>query len=200
MIADLMKKRYSARSFLDREIPADLLGAILEAGRLSPSGGNEQPWRFGVITEKSLIKSIAGISCNQTWIEAAPLLIVLCTEVVEDGRGAREIQKRRFPKWKQAIEAMDKELYSCLNLEEHQTKIAGAYMALQALEYGIFSTWVSYFDAEKLKGLLRLPELTIPSEILALGYPDREEKPRPKKDLGRLVFYNIYDGVSENES
>ena len=43
MIADLLKKRCSIRSFLDRKIPEDVLGAILEAARLSPSGGNEQP-------------------------------------------------------------------------------------------------------------------------------------------------------------
>lgn len=124
------------------------------------------------------------------WIESAPLLIVLFTKVVEDKRGAREIQKRRFPKWKQAIENMDKELYSCLNLEEHQTKIAGTYMALQALEYGIFSTWVSYFDAEKLISLLSLPPLVIPSEILVLDYPDGKDKPKPRESLDKLVFYN----------
>lgn len=192
MIVDLLRTRYSARSFTDREIPGEILGAILEAGRLSPSGGNEQPWTFGVITDKGLIKDIAGISYNQSWVEAAPLLIVLCTKVVEDKRGAREIQKRRFPKWSQAIESMDKELYSCLNLEEHQTKIAGTHMAIQALEHGVFSTWVSYFDAEKLGSLLKLPELTIPSEILAFGYPEREGNSRPKKELDRLVFYNRY--------
>lgn len=192
MIADLMKKRCSIRSFLDKEISEDILGAILEAGRLSPSGGNEQPWKFGVITEKSLIKSIAGISYNQVWFEDAPLLIVLCARVVEDKRGAREIQKRRFPKWIHAIENMDKELYSCLNMEEHQTKIAGAHMAVQALEYGIFSTWVSYFDAEKLISLLNLPPLIIPSEILVFGYPDGDEKPKPRESLDKLVFYNNY--------
>lgn len=193
MIADLLKKRCSIRSFLEREIPEDILDAILEAGRLSPSGGNEQPWRFGVITEKSIIKSIAGICYNQVWIEASPLLIVLCTKVVEDKRGAREIQKRRFPKWKQAIENMDKELYSSLNLEEHQTKIAGTHMALQALEYGVFSTWVSYFDAEKLMNLLKLPPLTIPSEILVFGYPDGEENVKSRETLDKLVFYNKYE-------
>lgn len=66
-------------------------------------------------------------------------------------------------------------------------------MALQALELGIFSTWVSYFDAGKLAKLLNLPPLVIPSEILVLGYPADEPVPRPKKDLGNVVFYNKYE-------
>ncbi len=68
----------------------------------------------------------------------APLLIVLCCIIVPDHRGARDIQKKRFPKWEKEIGEMDKELYSFLYSEEHQTKIPGSLMSLQALEYGIY--------------------------------------------------------------
>jgi nitroreductase len=35
---------------------------MLEAARLSPSGGNEQPWAFGVITDCALIKQISKLA------------------------------------------------------------------------------------------------------------------------------------------
>ena len=142
----------------------------LEAGRLSPSGGNEQPWRFGIVTDKALICSISELAYNQSWIKSAPLLVVLCTSIIEDSRGGRNIQKYRFPKWSKEIEDMDKELYSYINMEEHQTKIPGTHMVLQALEYGIHSTWISYFDVVKVSNLLGLPELCFASEIIAFGY------------------------------
>jgi nitroreductase len=193
MIKDLLNSRCSVRKFSDREIPRDVIDSIIEAGRLSPSGGNEQPWNFGVITDKSLISSISEMAYNQSWIKSAPMLVVLCVAIVEDSRGGRDIQKYRFPKWSKEIENMDKELYSCINMEEHQTKIPGTHMVLQALECGIGSTWVSYFDVEKVANLLGLPKFCIPSEIIAFGYPEGEFELRPKKALEDLAFTNTYN-------
>ncbi|MCX6082805.1 MAG: nitroreductase family protein [Chloroflexi bacterium] len=76
MTIDLSGTRFSVRQFLDKPIPGQIVQAILEAGRLSPSGGNEQPWKFGVITEKPLIAQISEIASPQKWIAQAPLLIL----------------------------------------------------------------------------------------------------------------------------
>jgi nitroreductase len=46
---------------------------MLEAARLSPSGGNEQPWMFGVITDRLLIKQISKLAHGQKWIASAPI-------------------------------------------------------------------------------------------------------------------------------
>ena len=146
MLVDLLSKRSSVRHFSSREIPDEIVHSILEAGRMSPSGGNEQPWAFGVITDQKTIGRIADIAYGQKWIKSAPLLIVLVSKIVSDERGGRDIQKYRYPRWYAEIETMDKDLFSCLNLEEHQTKIPGTHMVLQALEYDLGSTWISYFD------------------------------------------------------
>jgi nitroreductase len=190
-ILDLLKHRVSMRDFIDREVPPDVINKILEAGRLSPSGGNEQPWRFGVITEKSLISLIAELA-GQTWIASAPLVIVLCVVPVSDERGGRDIQVNRFPQNKDQIMAMDSNLYHALNMEEHQTKIPGTHMLLAALERGLGGCWVSRFDVRKLADLLNLPADILPSELLILGYPAGEKLPKQKKSQSELTFYNKY--------
>ncbi|HOG45501.1 MAG TPA: nitroreductase family protein [Anaerolineae bacterium] len=192
MILDLLRRRCSVRRFLDRPVPDEVIAEILEAGRLSPSGGNEQPWKFGVIAERALIAEIAAAACGQQWLAAAPLLVVLCATIVADERGARDIQRDRFPAWSGAVAGMDCALYARLNLEEHQTKIPGTHMALAALERGVGSTWVSRFDVDRVAALLGLPEDCIPSEILAFGYPVEPPAPRPKKPLAELVFHNRF--------
>jgi nitroreductase len=192
MITELLKTRFSVRHFQERPIPDDVLQDILEAGRLSPSGGNEQAWVFGVITDPALIVQAAEIARRQTWIAQAPLLIVLCTTGVDDSRGGRDIQRDRFPEHAAAISAMDQELYWALNQEEHQTKIAGAHMAIAALEHGVGSCWVSRFEVKRMAELLHLPKGVIPSEILVLGYPGQERTPKPKKALDEVVFYNTF--------
>lgn len=193
MLLDLLRNRCSVRKFKDSSIPSEIIDLILEAGRLSPSGGNEQSWKFGVITDKELICQIAELSYNQVWIKTSPLLIVLCAIIVDDNRDGRIIQKKRFPRYEQEIEKMDKELYSFLNLEEHQTKIPGTYMGLCALENGIYSTWVSYFNVEEVAKILRLPKYCIPSEIIAFGYPENELKYRDKKNIEEILFHNYYE-------
>lgn len=192
MLLDILRKRTSVRAFADKEIPREVLIEILEAGKLSPSGGNEQPWKFGVITDKAMIEKLSEAAYKQSWIKTAPLLIVLCTTIVEDERGGREIQKRRFPRYSEKIGDMDKYLYSALNSEEHQTKIPGTHMILQALEHGVYSTWISYFDVDKVSELLGLPKLMIPSEMIAFGYSETEPDVRLKKSMEQIVFYNKY--------
>ena len=49
MILDLLRKRYSCRNFSNEAISSDIISYMLECGRLSASGGNDQPWKFGVI-------------------------------------------------------------------------------------------------------------------------------------------------------
>jgi nitroreductase len=192
MITTLLSQRRSVRAYQPTPIPDDILQDILEAGRLSPSGGNEQAWRFGVITDGVVIAQIAEAAHNQDWIATAPLLIVLCTCPVPDELGGRDIQIDRYPEYAEGILAMLPDLYTRLNQEEHQTKIAGTHMALAALEHGVGSCWVSRFVSSQVAKILDLPAEVQPSEILVMGYPLEQRSMRPKKPLEELVFYNRY--------
>ena len=188
MILDLVRKRYSVRSFRTTPIAESILHDMLEAGRLSSSGGNEQAWRFGVITDPSVIERVAKAAYQQKWIGTAPLLIVLCTQRVQDENGGRNIQVQRFPEWADAMMSMDSRLYSALNSEEHQTKIPAVHMALAALEHGIGCTWVSRFEVRSVAGIIAVPDGYLPSEILAFGYPTENGKQAKKKRLDEIVF------------
>jgi len=192
MITDLLRRRVAVRAFLDRPVPEDVLADMLEAARLSPSGGNEQPWRFGVVTDRGLIEQIADIADGQSWIATAPLIVVLCTLLVSDDRGGRDTQVKRFPEHEAAIRGMDQHVFWALNQEEHQTKIAGTHMALAAWEHGVGSCWVSWFNVKQLAELLHLPAGCWPSEVLVFGYPKRESPPHSKKPLDKLVFQNVW--------
>jgi len=192
VISTLLQHRTSVRKFQKNSVPEEVVQDMLEAARLSPSGGNEQPWAFGVITDCVRIKEIAKLAYGQKWIAGAPLLIMLCTVCVEDARGGRDIQKYRYPQFSWDITRMPKLLYWALNQEEHQTKIPGTHMVLAALEHGVASCWISRFNVLQLAQLLELPSHYLPSEILAFGYPEFEQTPRTKKSLDELVFRNVF--------
>ena len=195
MILDLLRDRFSARKFQDKPVPQGVVQDMLEAARLSPSGGNEQAWAFGVITDADMIRKVAEVSYdNQRWMVGAPLLVVLCTRIVdvEPDPASRDV---RFPELTEDIRAISKEVRDAIYMEEHQVKIPGTQMAMVALEHGIQCTWISFFAVRKLAELLKLPEGYLPSNILAFGYPAvedparREGRPR-KRALAEIVFYN----------
>jgi len=198
MLIDSLRRRFSVREFQNRPIPDQVLDDMLDAGRLSPSGGNAQSWVFGVITDRTMIGQIADAAYGQTWIAGAPLLVVLCT-IIETPYQAG-VHEARFPEYYDATVSMDDGLRAALHLEEHQTKIAGTHMAMVALENGVGSTWVSLFDVKRVARLLELPEGCLPSEILAFGYPGQQRKPTPKKDLREVVFFDTFGKQDEDPS
>lgn len=188
-ILNLLKSRTSIRNFRPSPIPENIISEMLEAGRLAPSGGNEQPWQFWAITNPALIDQISEQAYQQHWIKTAPLLIVLCTTFVDEDLGGMVIQHQRFPELRDQILTMDRDLYWALNQEEHQTKIAGTQMVLAAWEHGVGSCWVSRFHVKAVAGLLNLPNGVLPAEILVFGYPQQEKQPTPKKRIEDIVVY-----------
>jgi nitroreductase len=191
VVIDLLNKRYSAREFQSKKIKHNTINYILNAGKMAPSGGNEQPWKFGIIDEKYMINKISEYTCGQEGINTAPLIIVLCT-YKSKVKAAKELQPKKFSEKEKMILDIDNELFQVLNMEEHQTKIAGALMMLAALEKGIYTTWVSKFQSNKISELLSLAGNYSVSELLVMGYPKEINSLQPKKKLSDLTFFNRY--------
>jgi nitroreductase len=196
MLIDLLSKRYSCRDFSNKKISKEIIHYILECGRLSASGGNEQPWKFGVITDIDIIKKIseaAGINYNQDWIAKAPLVIVLCTQLFDTMD--ENIGLNRFPSMSSKIKAMDKDLYAAINMEEHQTKIPGEHMVLAALEHGVYSTWISSVNCEMVGEIIGVQGYLV-TNVIAFGYPGQLKEPTIKKELKGIVFTDHFNNTS----
>lgn len=77
----------SIRSFLEKEVPEDLIGRILEAGRLAPSAHNDQPWEFILIKNKNIIKDLRKFCLSGSFVSQSAFIIVILTD--------------RYSKWKE---------------------------------------------------------------------------------------------------
>ncbi len=187
-ILDLLKKRCSVRDFAQESVDEIIINEILEAGRLAPSGGNEQPWKFALIKDRKLMKRLVESAYNQVWMLDADFWVVTVATIVSDERGGRDIQVARYPDLEERIKKMDLSFYGRINQEEHQTKIPGTQMVLAALEYGVGSTWVSYFKVDEVREHLGLASNEIPSEILAFGYPQTPMKSKRKKPMDGILL------------
>lgn len=195
MILELLEKRYSCRNFSSKAIPKEIISYMLECGRLSASGGNEQPWKFGVVTDAEIIRKIseaASVNYDQKWIAKAPLIIILCTQLFDMTN--EELGMKRFPSMHDKLQKMNRDLYATIDMEEHQTKIPGEHMVLAALEHGIYSTWISSIDCEKV-GKLIGAEGYLVTNVIVFGYPEKMREVTPKKDLVNILFTNHFNNT-----
>lgn len=56
---DLVFKRRSIRDYKDKEVPLEIVHAIIEDSIKAPNSGNQQPWRFIIINDMDLIKRLS---------------------------------------------------------------------------------------------------------------------------------------------
>jgi len=60
-----IKKRRSIRRYEKTPVEKQTIQKIIEVGRYAPSATNRQPWRFIVITKKTMINDIANVIKNE---------------------------------------------------------------------------------------------------------------------------------------
>lgn len=84
--------RRSVRKYKPDPVPRDLLEKVLDAGRLAPTGRNEQPWAFVVVTDAAKRRELAGLCENGKFLAEAPACIVVLSApakyYLEDGSAA----------------------------------------------------------------------------------------------------------------
>ena len=68
----MMEIRRSCRSYQDKTVPREYLVKIAEAGRLTPSACNAQPWKFIVIDEPEAKRRLCDALVLENGITTCP--------------------------------------------------------------------------------------------------------------------------------
>ena len=166
----LMALRRDVRHFLPDPLDDALLTRLLGAAHLAPSVGLMQPWRFVRIRDRALRTRIHAL-VEAERLQTARALgeredefmrlkvegILECGEVLvaalAHGREAHVFGRRTMPD-------MDLASVACA--------IQNLWLAARAENVGM--GWVSLFDPEALRLLVRMPEGSRPVAVLCLGY------------------------------
>ena len=76
-IADAIKQRCSVRKYKGKEVKIEDVLKLLNLAKEAPSSGNLQNWRFIVVTDEKKRKEISVACLNQSWMNEAPVHIVI---------------------------------------------------------------------------------------------------------------------------
>ena len=70
----------AVREYEARPIPDDVLRRIAEAGRLTASGGNQQPWHFVFVTDRQMLEELGRLVKTAPYVATAAAAIVAAGE------------------------------------------------------------------------------------------------------------------------
>ena len=91
----------AVRKYQQKPVPQDVIRQIVEAGHLSASGSNAQPWHFIVVENRDTLTQLGALARTGPYIAQAPLAIVVAIEAsklaVSDA--SRAIQSMMLTAW-----------------------------------------------------------------------------------------------------
>jgi nitroreductase len=207
IVLKVIKERRSIRKYKPDPVPDELILKCLEAARWAPTGEDAQPWRFIVVKDPETRKKIGEIARRGS---GRRFSVELYTGKMIERLGAHawpeEKRKRVFEKLASGkvsaflaeapvniVVCADKNTWD----PREDCSAAIQNMLLMAKALGLGTCWViapctDVRDEMRMKELLNIPEEYKIVSVVALGYPDEAPKPRPRKELEEVVFYERF--------
>jgi len=161
-VFEIIKKRYSCRSYRDKPVEEDVLKKILEAGRLAPSAHNAQDWKLVVVQDREKREKLAQ-AAGQPFVGTAPVVIAAVslnpTDVLSSGVPTCPID----------------------------LGIIVDHLTLAATSLGLATCWVGAFDQEEVRKVLNIPAECKVVVLLPLGHPTDGIEPKVRKGLDEII-------------
>lgn len=156
-------KRVSVREFQDRTVEANKIESLLKAAMAAPSAGNQQPWEFYIVKNKTVLDRLATASPYAGCTKKAALAIVACYRT----------------------EGLKFEEYAHIDMSACCENIL-----LEAADQGLGAVWLGIAPIkermEHVSHVLNLPAHLKAFAIIPCGYPLRKIEQQNRYDTSRI--------------
>ena len=158
-------RRRSIRRYTSKSVADETLFECIKAGMNAPSAGNQRPWRFVIVNERSILDRIPEIHPYAAMLKEAPAAILVCGDLeLESHKGY----------WVQDCSACTENIL------------------LEIADRGLGGCWLGVYPREdRVKGLRRLldiPDNVVPFCLIAVGFPAEKKPPKNEFDKSRISF------------
>ncbi len=165
-ILEAIEQRRSIRNFTEQTVDSNTLYEIIQAGVWAPSGLNNQPWRFVIVTDAAIRAQLAEQTHYGHIILAAPALIAVYLD-----------RQAMYDDLKDAQSAG-----AC---------IQNMLLAAEALDLG--AVWLGQIlkNREKVGQILELPANLELMAVIAVGHPSRGDQQSQRKPLAEFIVKEL---------
>lgn len=157
---DVILNRTSIREYQDKAVEEEKIELLLRAAMAAPTAVNKQPWAFIVVNDKEVLVRLSDSLPYARMTAKAPLAIVVCGDLSKALEGDAQAY------WVQDASAATQNLL----------------LAAHALDLG--AVWTGVYPimdrVSAVQKILNLPEHIIPLNVIPVGYPVKDQKPKDK--------------------
>ena len=145
---------------------------MIKNAHTAPSAGHTQVQEFKIVKDDLIKKKLRKAAVNQEYVENAPVLIVVCSNI---SRSVGRYGNR------------GKEFYSITD-----GAFASMLILLTAVNEGVGACFVGAFEDSKVSEILALPKDVKPIGIICVGYPAERPGKFERIGIDALVHYEKY--------
>lgn len=176
----LMETRKSCRAYQDKPVSREDLLKIVEAGRLTPSACNSQPWKFIVVDEPEAKEKLCDalvVLDGRTgcpWRDQVPAFIILCETPAK-------------------VKPLVEQYYNgTQRFASGDVAAASMNMCHEAMDLGLSTCILGVNDPEKMTRHFGIPADCQVRLVIAVGYSAEKEPypPKVRKDLEEVCSFN----------
>ena len=151
-VFEAVRTLMAVREYEDRELPAGAARRIVEAGYLTASGGNAQPWHFVLVRNRDSLRKLGSLVRTGPYVAGSAAAVIVAYEKEKGEIGISDASR--------AIQSM----------------------MLAAWGEGVASNWTGFAHRlENVRQEFGLPETYDVLCVIPLGYPRRKIIGRKKR-------------------
>jgi len=155
----VIHSRKSVRHFTGQPVSQDDLMTLVKAGMAAPTAVNMQPWSFVIVTERTVLDTLAQSLPYAKMLDKAGAAIVVCA-----------LPEKAFQKSTE---------FALID-----SACASENILLAAEAIGLGAVWTSVYPdndrIEAVRKVLGIPSNVIPLNVIPIGYPTGEDVPKDK--------------------
>lgn len=158
--------RRSVRHYTGQPVSKKDLETLVRAGMAAPTAMDKRPWAFVIVTDEAVLQKLAQGLPSSKMIVQAKSAIVVCGVMTKAGWG----EAREF--WVQDCSAATENILLAAEAMGLGTVWTGMYPSHQRVEY--------------VQRVLGIPREVIPLNVIAVGFPTGEDRPKDKFDPANI--------------
>lgn len=190
--------RRSIRKYKQQTVPADVVRAILDAGRMAPSGKNRQPWKFIVFAGRDKEELLNAMERGIAREKEDHAYLPASAGGLADAQNTLRIM-REAPIAVIILNTNGRNPFESVTPDERVAEIVDSLsigaavenMLLQAEELGIGCLWIANtcFAYGELVEYLDTKDQLVGA--VSMGYADESPAARPRKPLEQIVEWRM---------
>lgn len=170
--------RSSVRSFNDRNISKETIRELLSAAVRAPTAMHQEPWAFGVIQDRQLLKSLSD--------RAKPLFVAEMHHAHFNDEALRYFENPNFNVFYNAGTLILVCGKAANPMAQADCWLAAENLMLAACSMGLGSCVIGSaseaLNTQQVKTQLGIPEYMQVVAPIIVGIPESENKPTPRKE------------------